>query len=360
MSATHDSVFKTGTLCPGTLRFVFPHVTVAHASRRSSQPRRSRLHVSRVHVPHPQRFRAYRECFVARGFPGRTRLARPPASPAALAHEVRELGAAPRWSRPASPRRVNGVGSVDGPKHLLLLPCVDPLRLGRVRRSWPPISRPGCSSFRATAEALQCSLFNRPWVHSPLRSRPSRGRCPRSPFGAPHSGAVPRGPWFTAPEAPTAGFAEAPPLLDSPARRFPTPSSPRRDLREWAPRHLPTRSRPSRPARGRSSQVPSTIDTRPTGAELAPRTRRCTTCLCDRPSGTCFEATPCPFGSTLGGRRTPRRASQHPDGFCDRRLANSCSLFADAKAQPDNPLFVRCELPKTGFHLFLDGHSRPT
>ncbi len=42
-------------------------------------------------------------------------------------------------------------------------------------------------------------------------------------------------------------------------------------------------------------------------------------------SGTCDEAPPGPSGSTLGGRRTPRRASQHLDGFCDRRLANSCS-----------------------------------
>jgi hypothetical protein len=42
MSATHDSVFKTGTLRPGTLHSVFPHLAVAHASRRSSQPRRSR------------------------------------------------------------------------------------------------------------------------------------------------------------------------------------------------------------------------------------------------------------------------------------------------------------------------------
>lgn len=219
---------------PGTLHFVIPHVAVAHASRRSSQPRRTRPR-TRVHVPHPQRLRAYRGCFVTRGFPGRTRLARPPASPASLAR-MRELGAAPRWSRPASPRRVNGVGSVDGPKHLLLPPRLDPLRLGCARRSRPPIQRlcdgPAGSSLRATAEALQCSLFNRPRVHSPLRSRPSRGRGPRSSHEAPPARVGPRGPRFAAPEVSTPGSSRLAPRLllrsTPPARRFPTPSSPRR------------------------------------------------------------------------------------------------------------------------------------
>jgi hypothetical protein len=36
---------------------------------------------TREHCPLPQRLRAYRGCFVTRGFPGRTRLARPPAPP---------------------------------------------------------------------------------------------------------------------------------------------------------------------------------------------------------------------------------------------------------------------------------------
>lgn len=42
MSATHDSFIKTGTLRPGTLRSVFPHLAVARASRRPSQSRRAR------------------------------------------------------------------------------------------------------------------------------------------------------------------------------------------------------------------------------------------------------------------------------------------------------------------------------
>jgi len=64
---------RPATLRPGTLHSVFPHLAVARASRRPSQPRRSRLQ-SRGHCPPPQRFRAYRECFVTRGIPGRTRL----------------------------------------------------------------------------------------------------------------------------------------------------------------------------------------------------------------------------------------------------------------------------------------------
>ena len=47
-----------------------------------------------------------------------SRLVRPPASPASPAHRsAHEIGASPRWSRPANPRRMNGTGSVVGPKH---------------------------------------------------------------------------------------------------------------------------------------------------------------------------------------------------------------------------------------------------
>lgn len=49
----------------------------------------------------------------------------------------------PRWPRPASPRRVNDIGSVVGPKHLSLSPLVRPLRWGRARRSWLPDPRTG-------------------------------------------------------------------------------------------------------------------------------------------------------------------------------------------------------------------------
>jgi hypothetical protein len=68
-------------------------------------------------------------------------------------------------------------GSVDGPKHLLLPPRLDPLRQGCARRSGVPIRDRFGPRLRATAEALQCSLINRPRVHSPLRPRPG-GRCP--------------------------------------------------------------------------------------------------------------------------------------------------------------------------------------
>lgn len=120
MSATHDSVFKTGILRPGTLHSVFPHLAVAHASRRSSQPRRSRL----LHegIVHPRSVAARTEhASSPAGSPAERDSSRPPASPAALPRlSVFEHGAAPRWSRPASPCRVNDTGSVDGPKHLFL------------------------------------------------------------------------------------------------------------------------------------------------------------------------------------------------------------------------------------------------
>lgn len=128
MSATHDSVFKTGTLRPGTLHSVFPHLAVARASRRSSQPRRSRLHHEGVLFPRSVSARTEHASSPA-GSPAERDSSRPPASPAALPRRsVFEHGAAPRWSRPASPGRVNDLGSVDGPKHLRLLSHVSPPR----------------------------------------------------------------------------------------------------------------------------------------------------------------------------------------------------------------------------------------
>lgn len=128
MSATHDSVFKTGTLRPGTLHSVFPHLAVARASRRFSQPRRSRLHHEGVLFPRSVCARTEHASSPA-GSPAERDSSRPPASPAALPRRsVFEHGAAPRWSRPASPGRVNDLGSVDGPKHLWLLSHVSPPR----------------------------------------------------------------------------------------------------------------------------------------------------------------------------------------------------------------------------------------
>ena len=48
ISATHDSVIKTGTRCPGTLHNTFPRDVMARASRRYSQPRRSRSHLEGI------------------------------------------------------------------------------------------------------------------------------------------------------------------------------------------------------------------------------------------------------------------------------------------------------------------------
>lgn len=128
MSATHDSVIKTGTLRPGTLHSVFPHLAVARASRRYSQPRRSRMHHEGVFVPRSVSARTEHASSPA-GSPAERDSSRPPASPAALPRQsVFEHGAAPRWSRPASPDRVNDLGSVDGPKHLWLLSHVSPPR----------------------------------------------------------------------------------------------------------------------------------------------------------------------------------------------------------------------------------------
>lgn len=73
MSATHDSVIKTGTLRPGTLHSVFPHLAVARAFT-ALQPASAFADASRGSVRPSQRFRAYRACFVTRGIPGRTRL----------------------------------------------------------------------------------------------------------------------------------------------------------------------------------------------------------------------------------------------------------------------------------------------
>lgn len=84
MSATHDSVIKTGTLRPGTLHSVFPHLAVARASRRYSQPRRSRMHHEGVFVPRSVSARTEHASSPA-GSPAERDSSRPPASPAALA-----------------------------------------------------------------------------------------------------------------------------------------------------------------------------------------------------------------------------------------------------------------------------------
>jgi hypothetical protein len=81
MSATHDFVFKTGTHSSRHTPLGVPAPRGGLALHGAlGQPRRSRPRHEGLFVP-SQRLRAYRGCFVARGFPGRTRLARPPALP---------------------------------------------------------------------------------------------------------------------------------------------------------------------------------------------------------------------------------------------------------------------------------------
>lgn len=70
MSAAHDSIFKTGTRCPGSLRFAFP---ARRGGSRFTTPSQSRgpPAASRGHCLSSQRLRVSRGCFVACGFPGR-------------------------------------------------------------------------------------------------------------------------------------------------------------------------------------------------------------------------------------------------------------------------------------------------
>jgi len=234
MSATHDSVFKMGTRRPGTLLRAFPRASVARGVTPLSQPRRARPPCGRRVLP-PLRVRAYRACSVARGFPGRTRTDRtiragcvhrrhPRLSPA----EAGSSRGSPRWSRPASPRRVNERGSVDGQEHLPL----------PVRRWFPDVR--GLHS----RELLQCSLVNRPWAQLRLRSR-------RGCAGARGSSAN-GGSWLRSPEGPPSPRPGT--LVTDP--RPPRPGRPRRPSRRSRRSEptgpFPPGTFPHRPAPGRS------------------------------------------------------------------------------------------------------------
>lgn len=138
ISATHDSVIKTGTRCPGTLHNTFPRDVMARASRRYSQPRRSRSHLEGIVLLRCVSARTENASSPADSPTEHDNVASTGVARGSFRASAFEHGASPRWSRPASPTRVNGLGFVDGPKHLPLPSLVSPLRLGRARRSWPP------------------------------------------------------------------------------------------------------------------------------------------------------------------------------------------------------------------------------
>lgn len=288
MSATHDSVFKTGTQSSrhtplrdpsrrGGSRFTafepasaFAAAYTGACSSPAASPRVPRM-LRHPRVPRQNATRA--STGVARVPRTDARARGSPPMVETCVTAPRERRRIRRWSEASSASAASRSPTFG----------VRPALAASDRSS---CDRPVGSSLRATAEALQCSLFNRPRVHSPLRSRPSRGRGPRSSHEAPPAGAGPRGPRFAAPEVSTPGSSGS--RRDSSFTRLPRFAASRHlrhragDPRSWALRHPPTRSRPSRPARGRSDQVPSTTDTGSTGAELAPRARGRTTCLCDR------------------------------------------------------------------------------
>lgn len=163
---------KMGTHRLGPLRFAFP-------PRRGSswftplEPASAGMRASHERISLTMHLHAYRAYFVTTRVPDRTLAldgTRP--SDAVCVHrlrprlavtEVTESSGLPRWSRPSSPRRVNGTRIRIGPKHLRLpLHVGTPHGRGHARRSRLPIRRTGGSSLRATGESLQC--FNRPWA----------------------------------------------------------------------------------------------------------------------------------------------------------------------------------------------------
>jgi hypothetical protein len=121
MSATHDSVFKTSN--PSSRHTPLGVPTPRGGSRfTASEPASAFAAASHGGIVLPRSVSARTEnASSPAGSPAERDLSRPPASPAALPRQsALELGAAPRWSRPASPCRVNDTDSVDGPKHLQL------------------------------------------------------------------------------------------------------------------------------------------------------------------------------------------------------------------------------------------------
>lgn len=179
----------------------------------------------------------YRACFVTDAGPRQnvTR-SRPPFGPRALpTRSGPELGASPRWSRPASPTRVNGLGCGDGPKHLFAFVASHSPTFGArpIRSLAAMTSSP--SEARASSDVESFAVFfYQPAQGAFATSAPAIGRCPltrtavRSVRGADlrcHRS----GTFALLPRSPLPGT-----LVTAPG-----------SSRFGPPRHRPNRSRPS-------------------------------------------------------------------------------------------------------------------
>jgi hypothetical protein len=180
MSAIHDSIFKMGTLCPGTLRNVFP-------------PRRNGSRFIPSRASPGFRVRITKDCWSLAAstrvpsmlhhlrVPGRTHITnrfqsrqlRPPTYPAVLTRRSAiELRVPPDGLGLRHRHHMNGVGSVDGPKHLPLPPLIHPTLWVLAGRSQRPFRRTMTRVSRRRRKLQQCSLFNRPRALLRLRSQP--------------------------------------------------------------------------------------------------------------------------------------------------------------------------------------------
>lgn len=159
----------------------------------------------------------------------------------------------------------------------------------------------------------------------PTLTQWSGGRCPLPSREAPPAGDW-RGPWVHSSRGAVSGVAEAPLCLCSP-RAAARHSRHRAGILEgWAPspssdsiQAIVTR-RPTQPSVFHHRHAPDRSRARAStanGAEIP---------LLPSGTGTHDQAPPVALSARPPvGRRTLPQASQHLDGFCDRRLANSCS-----------------------------------
>jgi hypothetical protein len=232
------NVFKMGTHCPGTLRSVFPARHDGSQFTPLSQSRCPRpLHLGILppgsfdscpeHASSPTgpRWNAHERLRTVSAIGASTGVARVPCTP-----EAHTRSGNPPRSRPAEPCRMNGIGSVDGPKHLLLSSrSLHPYVWGSFGARGPRSKDRRARVSERRRKLLQCSFINRPQVLLQLRSRPE-GRCSHPSEEAPPAGDRCE-PWFAVSEVPISGFAEAQPSLCAPFYPAPTPSSSLRDHR---------------------------------------------------------------------------------------------------------------------------------
>jgi len=247
MSATHDSVFKTGN--PSSRHTPLGVPTPRGGSRFTAlEPASAFAAASHGGIVLPRSVSARTEnASSPAGSPAERDLSRPPASPAALPRQSAfEHRAAPRWSRPASPRRVNDtdpsmVRSIFSFRHISL-----PYVRGALGARGSPIQRPGRSSFRAVAEA-SAVIFYQPTQGAFTASVPtslSRAASVSAPLfrGSPRVGLArtvgSRGSRCRCPVSPKLHLLSA------------SPCAAARHLRHravisagWPPRHPPTRPR---------------------------------------------------------------------------------------------------------------------